>query len=174
MRLVFLLSILFLSFPPLLSYAHPGRTDVSGCHTCRTNCPNWGLDYSEYHCHNAKALPQPMEPIRSHYGESGTGTTEPWPEYKNTPVAPKKPVVAPVPSMTLSSITYSLAKGMENNQVIRLQQILARYPEIYPEGSITGYFGPATERAVKRLQKKYNLEQVGSTGPKTRVLLNSL
>ena len=32
--------------------AHPGRTDGSGCHTCRTNCEKWGLSYGEYHCHN--------------------------------------------------------------------------------------------------------------------------
>lgn len=62
--------------------AHPGRTDASGCHTCRTDCPSWGLSHGEYHCHNAKASPQPEEPIKSHYGEGGTGYTEPAPEYK--------------------------------------------------------------------------------------------
>lgn len=63
---------------------------------------------------------------------------------------------------------------MENSQVLRLQQILARYPDIYPEASITGYFGPATEKAVKRFQKKNVLEQTGSTGVKTRAILNAL
>jgi hypothetical protein len=33
------------------AYAHPGRTDNNGCHTCYTNCENWGLKYGEYHCH---------------------------------------------------------------------------------------------------------------------------
>ena len=32
--------------------AHPGRTDSSGGHTCRTNCESWGLEYGEYHYHN--------------------------------------------------------------------------------------------------------------------------
>ncbi|MBO0959885.1 YHYH domain-containing protein [Neobacillus sp. MM2021_6] len=32
--------------------AHPGRTDSSGGHTCRTNCGNWGLSTGEYHYHN--------------------------------------------------------------------------------------------------------------------------
>lgn len=76
--LVIIVSVLLL---PSELYAHPGKTDASGCHTCRTNCANWGLSVGEYHCHNAKALPQPKAPIRSHYGEGGTGTTEPWPEY---------------------------------------------------------------------------------------------
>ena len=31
---------------------HPGRTDANGCHYCRTNCANWGLQNGEYHCHN--------------------------------------------------------------------------------------------------------------------------
>ena len=67
---------------PLVSFAHPGRTDSSGCHTCRTNCPSWGLSYGEYHCHRAKVLPQPIEPIKSHKVEGGTGYTTPAPEYK--------------------------------------------------------------------------------------------
>ncbi|WP_412728633.1 YHYH domain-containing protein [Cytobacillus kochii] len=33
-------------------YAHPGRTDSNGGHTCRTNCEKWGLKYGEYHFHN--------------------------------------------------------------------------------------------------------------------------
>lgn len=33
--------------------AHPGRTDASGCHTCKTNCAEWGLKAGEYHCHGA-------------------------------------------------------------------------------------------------------------------------
>jgi hypothetical protein len=31
--------------------AHPGRTDGSGGHTCRTNCASWGLGQGEYHYH---------------------------------------------------------------------------------------------------------------------------
>ncbi|MFT4415331.1 YHYH domain-containing protein [Fredinandcohnia humi] len=35
--------------------AHPGRTDSSGGHTCRTNCPSWGLDWGEYHYHDGRS-----------------------------------------------------------------------------------------------------------------------
>lgn len=174
MKKVSLTTALFcFTFFPLVSFAHPGRTDSSGCHTCKTNCPNWGLSSGEYHCHNAKTLPQPEAPIRSHYDESG-GTTEPWPAYSGTTATPTKTTVTSSASVAVTSITYSLARGMKNNQVVRLQQILAKYPDIYPEGLITGYFGSATERAVKLFQEKYELEQVGYTGPKTRALLNSL
>ncbi|MBW7651353.1 thermonuclease family protein [Anoxybacillus sp. ST4] len=33
-------------------YAHPGKTDANGGHTCRTNCEKWGLKTGEYHYHN--------------------------------------------------------------------------------------------------------------------------
>lgn len=39
-------------------YAHPGRTDSNGCHTCRTNCERWGLRYGQYHCHNGSGTTQ--------------------------------------------------------------------------------------------------------------------
>lgn len=47
--------ILCLVINPLSTYAHPGRTDIYGCHTCRTNCEKYGLRYNEYHCHNGGA-----------------------------------------------------------------------------------------------------------------------
>lgn len=173
--LVVLVGGLFLL--PIATFAHPGRTDSSGCHTCRTNCPDWGLSYNEYHCHNSKALPQPKEPIRSHYGEGGAGTTEPWPEYKNQSTPTPSPVSVPKTSssesgITAQSITQTLSRGMQNSQVSKLQQILAKDSSVYPEGLITGYFGLATERAVKRFQKKHGLQQIGSVGPQTRKLLN--
>jgi hypothetical protein len=48
----FLLSSLAtFSFAPVTVYAHPGRTDSSGGHTCRTNCASWGYGQGEYHSH---------------------------------------------------------------------------------------------------------------------------
>lgn len=47
--------ILILLLIPISVKAHPGNTDSTGCHTCRTNCEErWGLEYGEYHCHNSK------------------------------------------------------------------------------------------------------------------------
>ena len=54
--LLFLFILLFLYFIPVSDvYAHPGRTDEYGCHTCRTNCEKYGLEYGEYHCHNGSS-----------------------------------------------------------------------------------------------------------------------
>lgn len=87
-RAVLILSMV--AMIPSAVWAHPGRTDSYGCHTCRTNCTKWGLDYGEYHCHRAKALPQPLEPIKSHKSTTSTnGYTTPAPEYK-IPAPPKE------------------------------------------------------------------------------------
>ncbi len=99
--LTFFFSIISLFSFQIVS-AHPGRTDASGCHTCRTNCSKWGLDAGEYHCHNAKALPQPKEPVKSHYSETG-GYTEPAPEYKALKVQPTK-TVQPIASSSLTKV----------------------------------------------------------------------
>lgn len=60
-----------------------------------------------------------------------------------------------------------------NGEVTRLQSILAKDAAIYPEGKVTGYFGPATMAALKRFQVKKNLAAEGSgghglVGPATR------
>ena len=47
--------------------AHPGNTDSFGCHTCRTNCPKWGLYYGQYHCHTPKIQTTPICPLLSSY-----------------------------------------------------------------------------------------------------------
>ena len=95
---------LLLLVMPMLVSAHPGRTDSSGCHTCRTNCPSWGLGYGEYHCHRAKALPQPEPPIKSKFGEGGTGYTLPAPEYQN------QSVVIPKNTAETQVVTPEVAK----------------------------------------------------------------
>lgn len=53
--LVVMLTILTISLTINNVYAHPGRTDSSGCHYCRTNCAKWGLSEGEYHCHNGSS-----------------------------------------------------------------------------------------------------------------------
>lgn len=43
---------LLLLILPQIVFAHPGNTDSSGGHYCRTNCIEWELSYGEYHFHN--------------------------------------------------------------------------------------------------------------------------
>jgi len=71
------------------------------------------------------------------------------------------------------SVTSLLRQGHTGQQVSVLQAILASDADIYPEGAITGYFGPATVRALKRFQAKNNLDQVGFVGPRTHTVLRA-
>lgn len=80
---------------------------------------------------------------------------------------------------TKTLFTKYLSRGSSGAEVRALQEFLAKNKAFYPEAVINGYFGPATLRAVKRLQIKYNIASTGiagygSIGPKTRALLNSL
>lgn len=70
--------------------------------------------------------------------------------------------------------TKTLRRGSRDPEVRRLQEFLSAMPDIYPEGLATGYFGLLTEAAVKRFQKKFNIDAAGITGPKTRIKLNEL
>jgi len=67
-----------------------------------------------------------------------------------------------------------LRQGVTGEDVELLQEILATDPDVYPEGLVTGYFGPLTRNAVKRFQKIAGIEQVGVVGPKTLARINEL
>jgi len=64
--------------------------------------------------------------------------------------------------------------GMTGEDVELLQEILATDQDVYPEGLVTGYFGPLTRNAVKKFQKIAGIEQVGLVGPKTLSKINQL
>ena len=51
-----------------------------------------------------------------------------------------------------------LEKGSEGDEVELLQKCLSRFPEIYPEGEVSGTFGSKTEEAVIRFQELYKEE----------------
>lgn len=69
-----------------------------------------------------------------------------------------------------------------SGEVSILQSYLAEDSSIYPEGLVTGYFGPATERAVQRWQGAHGVlssgspetNGFGSVGPLTRFALKNV
>ena len=54
--------------------------------------------------------------------------------------------------------TKGLQRGYSGVEIQKLQEFLSSFPELYPEKLITGYFGPATERAVKNFQARYVID----------------
>ena len=79
-----------------------------------------------------------------------------------------------VGAATFVQLTAQLDYGQTSNNVTNLQVFLASNPSIYPQGLVTGYFGPLTKSAVMNFQNAYGIEQVGRVGPATLAKINSL
>jgi len=81
---------------------------------------------------------------------------------------------AAVLGATTSRFTSLLTLGSSGQEVCALQQLLKNLG-YYAYSSITGYFGPATKKAVIAYQKANNLKPYpGWVGPSTRDKLNSI
>jgi hypothetical protein len=78
----------------------------------------------------------------------------------------------------------NLKQSEVNNDIKELQTFLKNQGKnIYPEGLVTGYFGPLTKRAVIRFQEKYfdeilaplgNKKGTGFVGEYTRIKINKI
>ncbi len=78
---------------------------------------------------------------------------------------------------TLRSVFYlsrNLSRGSSGDDVRRLQSFIKQLPGIYPQGDVTGYYGPQTESAIRRLEKQCNMTPSGAVAPKLVVVLNEL
>lgn len=89
---------------------------------------------------------------------TGTGTTTP----------------AAVPGVRFCLETdHDMRLGDDGDDVRSLQQVLASDPSIFPEGQVTGFFGPKTLKAVQKFQKKFGVSSTGFVGLQTRSLFHS-
>jgi putative peptidoglycan binding protein len=95
--------------------------------------------------------------------------------------------VAAQPTVTSSTDTdiicpnliRTLSLGSTGTDVANLQGFLAQNPLIYPEGTVTAYFGTLTQDAVQRWQSVYGIVSSGSpattgygvVGPRTRAAI---
>ena len=78
-------------------------------------------------------------------------------------------------SLESSKLTFlrTLKRGVRGDDVKYLQQILIIY-KLLPAGADTGFFGTATEAALKKFQRGFGLESTGIVGLQTRNILNTL
>ena len=81
------------------------------------------------------------------------------------------------------SFQSTLSVGSESNEVAELQRCLAKDSDLYPNGTVSGYFGPKTKEAVIKFQEKYSedvlapfglTEGTGTVRGKTRDKLNEI
>ncbi len=91
--------------------------------------------------------------------------------FKETDSGYREKIVNKEPAFTFKS---RLAKGSSGKEVTELQKCLAKFDDIYPDGSVTGYFGSKTEQAVIKFQKKYGIDAIGAVGTSTRAKLNEV
>ncbi|MCG2690338.1 ABC transporter substrate-binding protein, partial [Candidatus Parcubacteria bacterium] len=70
-------------------------------------------------------------------------------------IEPKEPSFTFTKSLTLKS---------EGQEVSKLQECLAKFPDVYPEGTVSGYFGSQTRAAVLKFQEKYKAEILTPAG----------
>ncbi len=92
---------------------------------------------------------------------------------------PTVPVATPPVSAgvgTSLALGRNIDDGFQGDDVRALQKYLAADSTLYPEGLISGYFGPKTRKAVGRFQEKYGIAKVGDiaygyVGAKTRAKL---
>lgn len=70
--------------------------------------------------------------------------------------------------------TKILTLGMRDPEITLLQQFLAKNPLIYPERTVTGYFGSLTLKALKNFQRKYGIPETGVVDQATIDKLNQL
>ncbi len=73
-----------------------------------------------------------------------------------------------------ATLTRQLSAGMSGSDVSALQAFLARDPSIYPQGLVTGFYGPLTTAAVSKFQTRNGIASVGRVGPITLALINSV
>ena len=103
-------------------------------------------------------------------------------QFINSSVNATIPATSTKQTQNLPSAIFKtpLYKGLQSEDVRRLQKLLASKPEIYPEGLITGYFGLLTEKTVQTFQLNYGVVNskydlgFGVLGPKTRAKLHEI
>jgi cell division protein FtsN len=100
MRILIAIMITFAGFCVVASNAnaHPGRTDSSGGHTCRTNCEDWGLNYGEYHSHGGGSQEQSSQNLQRQFVQ--TATNVPKKINSNTPTRKPSPTITQSPTST--------------------------------------------------------------------------
>src|SRR3989344_3891613 len=80
------------------------------------------------------------------------------------------------------SFARTLLRGSSDgsgSDVSNLQKFLLQFSGVYPGGTVTGFFGPATEAALGRFQAEKGVVKqgeagYGTLGPKTRASIDKL
>ncbi len=141
--------ILLIVTVPSTIYAHPGRTDSNGGHTCRTNCSSWGLSTGEYHYHNGRE-PAPVQQSQPAYiapieeptytpFPTNTPTRVPTATPTITPTAtpPQRQTDTPTPNQALQDFNYEAVS--EDVEVQSTSTKNSGLSELFTLGALGGF-----------------------------------
>jgi tetratricopeptide (TPR) repeat protein len=96
-------------------------------------------------------------------------------EFASLLAAAGTPAVVATPTVlgavSESTLGDDVAFGSTNEDIKKIQTLLATDVSIYPYGVASGFFGPKTQDAIRSFQARFNLDTVGVVGPSTRALL---
>jgi ABC-type transport system substrate-binding protein len=81
--------------------------------------------------------------------------------YKETESGIREKTLTKQPAFQFKS---NLQSGSSGTEVEELQKCLAKYPDVYPSGEVTGSFGAKTKEAVINFQEKYADEILKPSG----------
>ncbi|MBI4021935.1 MAG: hypothetical protein HY372_01125 [Candidatus Andersenbacteria bacterium] len=108
--------------------AHPGRTDSSGGHYCRTNCGKWGLGQDEYHKHNAGGYTNSKGQTFDKAGNPVSGTSADKPASSPTP-PPAAPAQAQQPAPAPVKAQTPTPTPTEQGEVLGIEEEATSTPE---------------------------------------------
>ena len=70
-----------------------------------------------------------------------------------------------------SELKDGLKEGMTDEDIKKVQELLATDPTIYPKGLVTGYYGPMTKEAILKFQARHELRTTGEVDAETKALI---
>ncbi len=114
--------------------------------------------------------PEPIQTTQSTPMPAETPTPPPTPSPSPTPTPEATPSPTPEASASASSSSGPMKLKDENAEVTKVQE---RLEELGYLDKVTGYYGTDTESAVKKFQKKNDLDADGIVGSGTKKVLFS-
>jgi hypothetical protein len=155
--LAFFVSSLLLFVYPVPIHAHPGRTDSSGGHTCRTNCASWGYGQGEYHYHGGNGSSGGAS--ESTYTAPVVETYEQQPVVimpTNTPLPTRLPTRSPTRIPTRTPTPTVNCKAVTNLDTVADSKAHAKSetcPGKRPGATTTGVFRLAVESVQGKIDR---------------------
>jgi hypothetical protein len=107
------------------------------------------------------------------HAETTTGTTAMLEQIKTlmAKLEELKTQLATVRGELNDVLKTNITEGTSSDDIKKVQELLATDGQIYPEGQVTGYFGPRTKEAIKKFQERHGLPVTGVVDEETKSLL---